>query len=142
MPSVNKVTLLGRLGKNAEIKITNSGKSVANLSIATSYSWKDPTDPINWIKKTEWHYVSVFKDGLIGYISRNIKEGLLNKGENLYIEGHLSTTSYTGTDGNKKTATNIIASTLFIVGNKTKNSEQPAPTSKPFEADNDDEIPF
>lgn len=83
--SLNKVTLIGNLGADPEIRNLNSGVSVANFSLATSQSWKDKT---TGEKKevTQWHRVVVWNDGLIGVIDKYVK-----KGSKVYVEGELQT---------------------------------------------------
>lgn len=98
--SVNKVILVGNLGSDPEIRSFQSGDKVANLSIATSESWKDKATGERK-EKTEWHRVVVYNQGLI-----NVCENYLKKGAKVYIEGQLETRSWEQ-DGQKKYATEI-----------------------------------
>ncbi len=99
--SVNKVILVGNLGNDPEIKTMQSGDKVANLSVATSESWKDKATGERK-ERTEWHRVVVFNQGLI-----NVCENYLKKGAKIYVEGQVETRSYEQ-DGQKKYTTEIV----------------------------------
>lgn len=99
--SVNKVTLIGNVGADPEIKTMQSGDRVANLSIATSESWKDKNSGERK-ERTEWHRVVVFNQGLVKVI-----ENYIRKGSKLYVEGQLATRSWEQ-DGVKKYATEVV----------------------------------
>lgn len=99
--SVNKVILVGSLGNDPEIRNFQSGDQVANLSIATSESWKDKATGERK-SKTEWHKVVIFNQGLI-----KVCENYLKKGSKVYIEGQLETRSWEQ-NGDKKYATEIV----------------------------------
>jgi single-strand DNA-binding protein len=99
--SVNKVILIGNLGADPEIKTMQSGDRVANLSIATSESWKDKTSGEKK-ERTEWHRVVVFNQGLM-----NVCENYLRKGSKVYIEGQIETRSWEQ-DGQKKYTTEVV----------------------------------
>lgn len=98
--SVNKVELIGRVGKDPEVKELQNGP-VANFSVATSESWKDK-DTGDWKEKTEWHNIAVWNKKTIEYIERNI-----HKGDLVRIEGKIQTRSWEK-DGEKKYATDIV----------------------------------
>ena len=100
--SVNKVILIGNVGNDPEIRTFGNGGKVANLSIATSESWRDKQSGERK-EKTEWHRVAVFGEGLVGVIERYIK-----KGSKLYIEGKLQTRKWQDRDGNDKYTTEIV----------------------------------
>ncbi len=100
--SVNKVILVGNLGRDPEIRSMNSGDKVCNLSIATSESWKDKSSGERQ-ERTEWHRVVVFDQHLIG-----ICERFLNKGRKLYIEGQLQTRKWTDQSGVEKYSTEVV----------------------------------
>ncbi len=102
MSSVNKVILVGNLGKDPEIRTTQDGKEIANLSIATSESWKDRHSGERK-EKTEWHRVVVFNDNLAA-VCRNY----LRKGSKVYIEGQLQTRKWTDKDGQEKFSTEVV----------------------------------
>ena len=99
--SVNKVILVGNLGNDPEIKTMQSGDRVANLSIATSESWKDKASGERK-EKTEWHRVVVFNQNLI-----QLCENYIKKGSKIYIEGQLETRSWEQ-DGQKKYTTEVV----------------------------------
>ena len=100
--SVNKVILIGNLGRDPEIKQMPSGGSIANLSIATSESWRDKASGERK-EKTEWHRVVVFNEGLV-----RIVEQYLKKGSKVYLEGQLETRKWTDKDGNDKYSTEVV----------------------------------
>lgn len=161
--SVNKVILVGNLGRDPEIRTTQDGKEIANLTLATSESWRDRNTGERR-EKTEWHRIVVFNDGLIGVI-----KSYLHKGSKIYIEGALQTRKWTDQSGVEKYSTEVVlqgfGSTLTMLDNKGnatgeyagnsgggnyQGSSYAAPaTSQPASqpaapayADLDDEIPF
>ena len=99
--SVNKVILIGNVGKDPEIRTFGNGGKVANFSIATSENWKDKQGQRQ--EKTEWNNIAVFNDGLVGVIERYVK-----KGSKLYIEGKLQTRKWQDRDGNDKYTTEVV----------------------------------
>lgn len=99
--SVNKVILVGNLGKDPEVRSMQSGDKVCNLSIATSESWKDKATGERK-EKTEWHRVVVFNQNIV-----KVCESYLKKGAKVYIEGQLETRSWEQ-DGQKKYSTEIV----------------------------------
>ena len=100
--SVNKVILVGNLGKDPEIRSFQNGGRVASFSLATSESWKDKTTGEKK-DRTEWHRVSVLNDKLVEVVERYIK-----KGSKLYIEGQLETRKWTDKDGQEKYTTEVV----------------------------------
>lgn len=100
--TINKVILVGNVGNDPEIKTMQSGDRVANLSIATSESWKDKASGERK-EKTEWHRVVVFNQSLV-----NVVDNYVKKGSKLYIEGQLETRSWEDGSGQKKYATEIV----------------------------------
>ncbi len=100
--SVNKVILVGNLGRDPEIRHTQNGAKIANFSIATSESWKDKQTGERR-EKTEWHRIVVFSEGLAGIVERFLK-----KGSKVYVEGSLQTRKWTGNDGIEKYTTEIV----------------------------------
>lgn len=105
--SVNKVTLLGHLGKDAESKFLPSGVSVAKFSVATSRRWKDKQSD-EWKEETEWTNVSLWRsENLVPY---------LTKGKQVYVEGRLQTRSYEDKDGKKTYATEVVAEEVILIG--------------------------
>jgi single-strand DNA-binding protein len=100
--SVNKVILIGNLGKDPEIRRTQDGRPIANLSVATSETWRDKATGERK-EKTEWHRVVIFNEGLC-----KIAEQYLKKGAKVYLEGALQTRKWTDKDGNEKYSTEVV----------------------------------
>ncbi|GAB2179144.1 single-stranded DNA-binding protein [Dongia sp. agr-C8] len=100
--SVNKVILIGNLGRDPEIRTTQDGTKVANLSVATSENWRDKNSGERK-EKTEWHRVVVFNDRLVDVIERYLK-----KGAKVYLEGALQTRKWTDQSGQEKYTTEIV----------------------------------
>ena len=100
--SVNKVILVGNLGKDPEIRRTQDGRPIANLSVATSESWRDKTTGEKR-EKTEWHRVVIFNEGLC-----RVAEQYLKKGAKVYLEGQLQTRKYTDQQGVEKYSTEVV----------------------------------
>lgn len=100
--SVNKVILIGNLGADPEIRRTQDGKPIANLSIATSENWRDKNSGERK-EKTEWHRVVIFSEGLT-----KLAEQYLKKGAKVYIEGSLATRKWTDKDGKDRYATEVV----------------------------------
>jgi single-strand DNA-binding protein len=100
--SVNKVILVGNLGRDPEIRMTQDGRKVVNLNIATSESWKDRMSGERK-EKTEWHRVVIFNDRLA-----DVAERFLKKGSTVYIEGQLQTRKWTDQSGAEKYTTEIV----------------------------------
>lgn len=100
--SVNKVILVGNLGRDPEIRNTNSGERIANLSIATSETWRDKMSGERK-EKTEWHRVVIFNDALA-----KICENYLRKGSKVYVEGSLQTRKWTDQNGQEKYSTEVV----------------------------------
>jgi single-strand DNA-binding protein len=100
--SVNKVILIGNLGKDPEVRRLTSGDPVVNLSVATSESWRDKATGERK-EKTEWHRVVIFNENL-----GKIAEQYLHKGSKVYLEGALQTRKYTDKDGAEKYTTEVV----------------------------------
>ncbi len=100
--SVNKVILIGNLGADPDIKRTQDGRPIANLSIATSDTWKDKNTGERR-EKTEWHRVVVFNEGLCRVIENYVK-----KGSKVYIEGQLQTRKWQDNEGKDRWSTEIV----------------------------------
>jgi single-strand DNA-binding protein len=100
--SVNKVILIGNLGKDPEIRRTQDGRPIANLRIATTETWRDKTSGERR-EKTEWHSVVIFNEGLC-----RVAEQYLKKGAKVYIEGALQTRKWQGQDGQDKYSTEVV----------------------------------
>jgi single-strand DNA-binding protein len=105
--SVNKVLLLGHLGKDAEGKFLPSGVHVAKFSVATSRRWKDKGSD-EWKEETEWTNVSLWRsENLVPY---------LTKGKQVYVEGRLQTRNYEDKEGQKRYSTEVVADEVILVG--------------------------
>ena len=107
--SVNKVILVGNLGRDAETKFTPSGVARTNFSIATTRRWKDQTTG-EWKDETDWHNITLWR-------SENLANYLL-KGKQVYIEGRLQTRSYEDKDGKKVYATDVVADEVILLGGR------------------------
>ncbi|HET7134561.1 MAG TPA: single-stranded DNA-binding protein [Casimicrobiaceae bacterium] len=108
MASVNKVILLGNLGRDPETRYTTGGDAVTNLNIATSEQWKDKNGEKQ--ERTEWHRVVLFGR------SAEIAGEYLKKGRSVYIEGRLQTRKYTDKDGVEKYSTEIVGDRMQLIG--------------------------
>ncbi len=100
--SVNKVILVGNLGKDPEVRRMTSGEPVVNLSLATSESWRDKASGERK-EKTEWHRVVIFNKNLA-----DVAEKYLKKGSKVYVEGQLQTRKWTDKDGQEKYSTEVV----------------------------------
>ena len=110
MASVNKVILMGNLGRDPEVRYLPSGDPVANITIATSSRYKSKTGEM--VEETEWHRVTFF--GRLAEIASQY----LKKGRPVYVEGRIKTRKYTDKDGVEKYATDIIASEMQLLGGR------------------------
>lgn len=108
MASVNKVIILGNLGRDPETRYTTGGDAVTNLNIATSEQWKDKSGEKQ--ERTEWHRVVLFGR------QAEIASEYLKKGRSVYIEGRLQTRKYTDKDGVEKYSTEIVADRMQLIG--------------------------
>jgi single-strand DNA-binding protein len=100
--SVNKVILIGNLGRDPEIRNLQDGSRVANLSVATSESWRDKASGERR-ERTEWHRVVIFNDRLVDVVERFLK-----KGSKIYVEGQLQTRKWTDQSGAEKYTTEVV----------------------------------
>jgi single-strand DNA-binding protein len=131
--SVNKVILLGHLGKDAETRFTPSGAAVTNFTLATNRRWKDQQTG-EWKEQTDWHNVVLWR-------SENLSQ-YLQKGKQVYVEGRLQTRSYDDKDGNKRYTTEVVADDVILLSGRgdlpgdSSPYEQPsaAPVSMPRSA--------
>ena len=147
--SVNKVILVGNLGRDPEVRRLTSGDPVVNLSIATSESWRDKASGERK-EKTEWHRVVIFNENIA-----KVAEQYLKKGSKIYLEGQLQTRKYTDKDGSEKYSTEIVLQRyrgeLAMLDGRGdgERAERPAMAGTSEDArsfqrsgDLDDEIPF
>ena len=100
--SVNKVIIVGNLGRDPEIRTTQNGMKVANLRVATSERWKDKNSG-EMQERTEWHSVAIFNEHLVG-----VAERFLHKGSKVYLEGQLQTRKWTDQQGQDKYTTEVV----------------------------------
>ena len=146
--SVNKVILVGNLGKDPEIRRTQDGRPIANLSIATSETWRDKNTGERK-EKTEWHRVVIFSEPLC-----KVVEQYLKKGAKVYVEGQLQTRKWTDQSGVDKYSTEVVlqgyGATLTMLDKPTGRSEAeptneyaaaPGASVRPTD-DMQDEVPF
>ena len=142
MRGVNKVILIGNLGRDPEIRYTRDGTAVANLNIATSDSWNDAQGQRQ--ERTEWHRVVAW-----GKLAEIAKE-YLSKGRQVYIEGRLQTRSWEDKDGNKRYTTEVKTDQMVMLGGRggdgSSRDSVPPPAAEdfsrePFQA-TDEDVPF
>jgi single-strand DNA-binding protein len=119
MASVNKVILIGNLGRDPEVRYMPSGDAVANISIATTETWKDKSGEKQ--EKTEWHRVAMFGK------TAEIAGEYLKKGSQVYIEGRLETRKWTDKEGHERYTTEIRADRMQMLGSRSGGSERMAP---------------
>ena len=145
MASVNKVILIGHLGRDPEVRYRDSGDAVTNLSLATTETWKDKSGEKQ--EKTEWHRVVFFGR------TAEVAGEYLRKGSLAYIEGRLQTRKYTDKDGVEKYSTEIVGDRMQMLGGtkgerSAGDDQQPRQQRKPElagtqkDTDFDDDIPF
>jgi len=140
---VNKVILVGHLGKDPEVKYTPSSTAVANFSMATSESWKDKNTGQKQ-ERTEWHRVVVWGK-LAEIVGQYLKKGAL-----VYVGGKLQTRKYQDKEGKERYITEVVADEMRMLGGKPGDSsdhapERQQPSPQPAKAgagDFDDDIPF
>ncbi|MBV9762278.1 MAG: single-stranded DNA-binding protein [Acidobacteriaceae bacterium] len=111
--SVNKVILIGNLGRDAETKFTASGASVTRFSVATTRSWKDQQSN-EWKEETNWTNVVLWRQENVA--------NYLTKGKQVYVEGRLQTRSYDDKDGKKVYATEVVAEEVILLGGRGEGS--------------------
>ena len=147
MAGVNKVIIIGNLGNDPEVRYSNNGAAIANISVATSDSWKDKTSGERQ-ERTEWHRITLFNR--LGEIAGEY----LKKGSKVYIEGKLQTRKWQDQQGNDRYSTDIIADQMQMLdgkgdqggqsggGYQQKGGQQQAPSQPAPATDFDDGIPF
>jgi len=145
MGSVNKVILLGRLGRDIELRYTPGGDAVGNCTMATSETWKDKNSG-DRKEKTEWHKLVIW-----GKRAEGLQE-YLRKGTQVYIEGRLQTRQWDDKDGNKRSTTEVKVESLEFIGgrggggseneSRTSDQEQQVPSPEGPPELTEDDIPF
>ena len=153
--SINKVILVGNLGKDPEIRATQDGREICNLTLATGESWKDKSTGERK-EKTEWHRVVIFSEGLV-----RVAKNYLRKGSKVYIEGQLQTRKWTNKEGQDQYSTEVVlqgfSSNLTMLDGKGEGEgrasgggdyqgnagyNQAPQRARVAETELDDEIPF
>ena len=119
MASVNKVILIGNLGRDPEVRYLPSGDAVANITLATTETWKDKAGEKQ--EQTEWHRVAMFGK------TAEIAGEYLKKGSQVYIEGRLQTRKWTDKEGQERYTTEIRADRMQMLGSRSGGSERMAP---------------
>ena len=114
--SVNKVLLIGNLGRDAETKFTPSGVAMTRFAVATSRRWKDQQTG-EWKEETDWSNVVLWRQENVGQY--------LTKGKQVYVEGRLQTRSYEDKDGQKKYATEVVADEVMLLGGRGDSGPMP-----------------
>lgn len=126
--SVNKVILVGNLGRDPEVRNTQSGSKIVNLAIATSDTWNDRNTGERR-DRTEWHRVSIFNERV-----GDVAERYLRKGRKVYIEGELRTRKWTDQQGVEKYTTEVVIAqfrgNLVLLDSQNKNNDQPAQSTQ------------
>lgn len=147
--SLNKAILIGRLGRDPEVRYMPNGEAVCNFSIATDETWKDQSGQRQ--TKTEWHAITLYRR------IAEVAGQYLKKGSLVYIEGRIQSRKYTGKDGIERTAYDIIGSEMKMLGGGNDSGQQaqaaqaetptpprrqaPAAPAQPVD-DIDDDVPF
>ncbi|UTW63719.1 single-stranded DNA-binding protein [bacterium SCSIO 12741] len=151
--SVNKVILIGNLGKDPEVRYFEEGRGVANFPIATTETYKDKNG--NRQEQTDWHNIVVWRPGLVGIVEQYLK-----KGNKVYVEGRLRTRSYEDQNNQTRYVTEVIVDNLTLLGGRNEENSsggQPASSAPPGASQNisegeqntniasdsqDDDLPF
>lgn len=140
MASVNKVILIGRLGKDPEVRNFQNGSRVCSFSVATGERWRDKASG-EMKERTEWHRVSIFNDRLV-----DIAEKYLRKGSKVYLEGQLETRKWTDQAGVEKYATEVVLRQFrgeIVLLDRAQADERLEPAAAPSgKGPLDDDIPF
>jgi single-strand DNA-binding protein len=138
MSGINKVIIVGRLGKDPEVRQIGEGNSVCKLVVATSENWMDKNGTKQ--ERTEWHNIVVW-----GKLA-DICGKYLNKGRQVYVEGRLQTRSWEDQQGQKRYTTEIVASTVEFLGTNATSDRSPSATNSDFGPeplfDSNEELPF
>jgi single-strand DNA-binding protein len=134
MPSVNKVILIGNLGRDPEVKYTPSGAAVANFNIATNESWTSKDGKKE--ERTEWHKIVVWSK------LAELCGEYLSKGRPVYIEGRLQTREYEAKDGGKRYVTEVIAQSIQFLGGGEGKASVRTEQSEAAPMEIGDDIPF
>ncbi len=138
MRGINKVILVGNLGKDPELRYTPNGTAVASFSLATSSRWKDSSGEFQ--EKTEWHRIIAWGR------QAEVCNEYLKKGSQVYVEGRIQYRSFDDKDGNKKFVTEIIVGVMQMLGRKETGPQSPpeevADAEKQAPAEGEEDLPF
>jgi single-strand DNA-binding protein len=137
MASVNKVILIGNLGKDPELRYTPSGQAVATFSIATTDKWRDKDGQLQ--ERTDWHNIVLWGR------QAELANEYLKKGRSVYLEGRIQTRNYDDKDGVKRYITEIIVQRMQFLGGRAEGGAEQAapPPEEPAESTSeDDDLPF
>ena len=140
MAGVNKVILIGNLGRDPEIRYLDSGVAVANFSLATTENYKNKEG--ERVSQTEWHNIVLWR-GLA-----EITEKWLKKGSSVFIEGRIRTRKWEDKDGNTKYNTEILADNMTMLGKKDRGTtdvipnDNPSPEENELQEEKGDDLPF
>ena len=126
---LNKVILIGRLGKAPEVRYMSNGEAVCNFSVATSETWNDRNG--QRVERTEWHNITMYRR------LAEIAGQYLKKGGQVYLEGKIQSRKYTDKNGAERTAYDIIANEMKMLGG---NTQAPAQKQQPAQAQTQDDI--
>ena len=135
MVSLNKVILIGNLGRDPELRYTSGGTPVCNFTMATTDRWKDKTSGERR-ENTEWHRIVVWAK------QAEIVNEYCGKGKQVYVEGSLQTKEWTDRDGNKRYTTEVRAQQVLMLGKATDTPKQAEPEAAGHPDLNEDDIPF
>jgi single-strand DNA-binding protein len=144
MASVNKVTLIGNLGRDPEVRTLQGGAKVANLTVATGESWTDKASGERK-ERTEWHRIVVWNERVLDFVERHLR-----KGDQVYLEGSLETRKWTDQGGVERTITEIVLRQFrgeltrlrSANGGEAREDQGAAAGTQAAGADHEDEIPF
>ena len=135
MASLNKVMLIGNLGKDPEVRHSKDGSAIASFTIATSESWKDKTTGEKK-ERTEWHNLSAF-----GKVAEIVGQ-YLKKGTTVYVEGRITTEKWQDKDGKDRYTTKIIVNEMKMLGGKKDDATASNGATAPEASAFDDDVPF
>lgn len=133
--SVNKIILIGSLGKDAETRVTQNNVSITNFSVATSHSYKGKDE--NWVNETTWHNCTLFNPS-------DFTKSALKKGAKVYVEGRLSKKEYTDKEGIKRYSVDVMVEKVMPLDKVAQSSEQTEPdnSSNNSTSSDNNNLPF
>ena len=123
MSSLNKIMLIGHLGKDPEVRYTPDGTPVATFSLATSENWTDKNGTRQ--EHTEWHNIVAWRR------LADLSQKYLTKGRQVYIEGRLRSREWNDREGNRRRTTEVVVSQIVLLGSRSQSTDAPAPSQEP-----------